>query len=308
MVWCGLRSRVCCALLLLSALGGCRHEATLEAAEVAGAQASAQVLDKQLRFEGDDAEPRALSVAQLAGHAPLEVFTAPDPYYKAPKTWRAMPMAPLLRAAFPKQAEQLASLDFILSASDGYAVPITGARLMEPGAYVAVEDVEVAGWAPIGPGQVNPGPFYVVWREPHQQDKEVYPRPWQLASIAIARFEQTHAHTLPTGLPKGDMAWEGFELFKAQCVRCHAMNREGGRVGPELNVPQSITEYRPEAQIRAYIKNPLTFRYGNMPAFEHLSEAQLDQLMAYLRVMRERKHDPESRDTPSPPEVVSDGG
>jgi len=43
------------------------------------------------------------------------------------------------------------------------------------------------------------------------------------------------------------------------------MNREGGRVGPELNVPQSIVEYRPEAQIKAYIRNPLQFRYGHMP-------------------------------------------
>ena len=38
------------------------------------------------------------------------------------------------------------------------------------------------------------------------------------------------------------------------------------------NVPQSIVEYRPEAQIRAYIRNPLTFRYGAMPPHPHLDD------------------------------------
>ena len=68
-------------------------------------------------------------------------------------------------------------------------------------------------------------------------------------------------------------------------------------MGPELNVPQSIVEYRPEAQIREYIKNPGTFRYGAMPAHEDLSSAQLDSLIAYFRAMAQRKHDVE-RSTP----------
>jgi cytochrome c1 len=69
------------------------------------------------------------------------------------------------------------------------------------------------------------------------------------------------------------------------------VNREGGRVGPELNVPQSIIEYRPEAQIRAYIKNPQSFRYGNMPAHPSMTDAELDDLVAYFRAMKDRKHD-----------------
>ena len=58
-------------------------------------------------------------------------------------------------------------------------------------------------------------------------------------------------------------------------------------------MPQSIVEYRPRAQIRAYIRDPREFRYGVMPAHRDLSEAQLDALIAYFEAMAQRKHDPE---------------
>ena len=73
-----------------------------------------------------------------------------------------------------------------------------------------------------------------------------------------------------------------------------AINGEGGKVGPELNVPQSIVEYRPSAQIKAYIRNPEIFRYTTMPAHPGLSDADLDALLAYFQAMQSRKHDPVS--------------
>ena len=48
-------------------------------------------------------------------------------------------------------------------------------------------------------------------------------------------------------------------------------------------------------QIRAYIKDPLAFRYGMMPGNPDLDERALDDLVAYLRAMAKRKHDPERR-------------
>jgi hypothetical protein len=85
----------------------------------------------------------------------------------------------------------------------------------------------------------------------------------------------------------------GWFPWQCVCPSCADQgNREGGRVGPDLNVPQSIVEYRPDAQIRAYIQNPATFRYGNMPAHPDLNNADLDHLLAYFHAMATRKHDP----------------
>ena len=165
-----------------------------------------------------------------------------------------------------------------------------GSLVMEEGAYVAIEDLDVAGWEPIGPQHANPGPFYLVWSKPEQTNLDSHPRPWELEKIEIAKFDTIYPHTSP-GESASPAAQRGYESFRDRCIKCHAINREGGHVGPDLNVPQNVTEYRPEDQIRAYIKNPASFRYGNMPAHPDIKDDELDALIAYLRAMKDRKHD-----------------
>ena len=256
-----------------------------------GPAASDAGAEARLVFEKDGKEIATLALSELSRDVAPETFTAFDPYYNKKKTYRALPMRAVLERGFRGLGAELEAQDFVLRAKDGYTVPISGARLLEPGSYLAVADVDVPAWEPIGPQQVSPAPFYVVWRGEKQQDLETHPRPWQLAVVAIARYDATFPHTVPTGEAPDSLAMRGLATYRAVCIHCHAINREGGRVGPELNVPQSIVEYRPEAQIRAYIKNPQTFRYGNMPAQSNLTEAQLDELVAYFRAMKDRKHD-----------------
>ena len=131
-----------------------------------------------------------------------------------------------------------------------------------------------------------------MWTGAGQQDIHRYPWPYQLAEIEVAPFASEYPHTLPRGAAREDAAWRGFAIFRSQCVMCHAINGEGGRIGPELNVPRSIVEYRPTAQIRAYIRDPGSFRHTSMPSHRHLSDADLDALIAYFEAMRSRKHDP----------------
>ncbi len=251
--------------------------------------------DATIEFRVEGRAVRSLTLAALERAAGVEAVTGYDDYYHRVKTWRALPLDRVLAAGFAGEAgPALAARQFVLRARDGYTVPVAGERLLGGGAYLAVRDVDAPAWEPIGPQRANPGPAYLVWKGPAQTDLEAYPRPWQLAAIEIARFEVAFPHTAPVGEPPGSPAQRGFAIFARDCVRCHAINREGGRVGPDLNVPQSVVEYRPEAQIRAYIRDPRTFRYGNMPPHPGLSDADLDGLVAYLRAMASRKHDPDA--------------
>lgn len=277
------------------------------AAQVGPASSSAAPLastsEATLTFLVDGKLLRTVSRAALERAAPPEEWSAYDPYYNRMKRYRALPLAPVLALGFDEGADALAKRDFILRASDGYTVPMSGAKLLERGGYLAIADLDFPEWEPIGERRATPGPFYLVWREAGQQSLETHPRPWQLAAIEIARFEATFPHTVPVGAPPGSAAQRGYTLFKQHCTLCHAMNREGGRVGPDLNVPQSIVEYRPEDQVRQYIRDPRKFRYGAMPPHPHLNDTDLDALVAYFRHMKDLKHDP---DAPRPAEPGGD--
>lgn len=268
--------------LLASALGSCSRAAPTNGPE------------PSLEFRDEGRVVATLRLSELRAKVPEQTFTAFDPYYAKTKTFRALPFDAVARLGFAA-LPNLDQRELLLRARDGYTVPLRPPLSTEAGSYIAFADVDAPAWEPIGPQRANPGPFYFVWRGASQQNLETHPRPWQLAVIEVARFEVVFPHTVPSGEPSGSPALEGFALFRDRCVRCHAINREGGRVGPELNVPQNILEYRPEPQVRAYVKNPLSFRYGNMPAHPDLSDRDLDHLIAYLAAMKSRKFDPETR-------------
>ncbi|MBL8720786.1 MAG: cytochrome c [Myxococcales bacterium] len=245
--------------------------------------------DATLTFTKDGATVRALPLSELAKAIPPETVSGFDPYHRKPKRFRALPLKRVLEAGFP--GESLADKEFVLRAKDGYAVYFRGELAVTEGGYVAFEDLDVPSWEPIGPQRADPSPFYVVWSKPEQAELEAFPRPWQLVKIEMVRFDVAYPHTSP-GSAASATALAGYALFRDRCFKCHAINREGGRVGPDLAVPKNVLEYRPVAQVRAYVKDPLSFRYGNMPPHPDLTEAQLDALVAYLEAMKDRKYDP----------------
>lgn len=239
-----------------------------------------------LRFTENGAEVATLRLSELRARVPAERVMAFDPYYQRQKSWHALPLEPVLALAFPGRA--LGGLEFTLRASDGYTVPLRGERLLEGGAYLAFADAD-GPWEPIGAQRANPGPWYLVWKGDRQQDLATHPRPWALAAIAVEPFEAVFPRVVP--LSPAEPVRRGFGLFREHCLKCHAVNRQGGRVGPELNVPKNVTEYRDEAFLRAWIRNPGAFRISAMPPNPQLTDDDVTALLAYLAAMREAKVD-----------------
>jgi mono/diheme cytochrome c family protein len=249
----------------------------------AGPPLAARVPDVRLAI-GD----KELTLTELLALAPAQTITTQDDQYGKKKRFKAMALAPILDRTLGQQAVR--GSEVLMRATDGYVISIAGTRLYDGNAFLAFDDVDVPGFEAIGNKQVNPGPFYLIWPKDEQHDLVQWPRPYQLASIVIATYASRFPHTLPQS--SDEQVTRGFEIFKSLCVHCHAINREGGRVGPDLNVPKNVSEYWSEENLRAYIKNPQTFRYGNMPANPQLDERDLDGVLAYLKHMGGHKFEP----------------
>jgi mono/diheme cytochrome c family protein len=283
----------------------CHWAALILSFTVAALPARGESRPATLTFLRDGKVVRTLDLDTLRRSCGARRIELEDPYYERHAVYLACPLGAVLTQGFGAPVSRDPGETFFLRARDGYARPATGARLSEDGGFLAFADAELtpsqdAGatgsleprFAPIDRRQVDPGPFYLVWTKPEQRDPERYPWPYQLVQIEAAAFEHEYPHTAPAGLPPDAPAWRGFATFKNQCMSCHSINAEGGKIGPDLNVPRSIVEYRPSEQIKAYVHDPSAFRYTNMPAHLNLSPAQLDELIAYFQAMSSRKHDP----------------
>ena len=302
------RAALVACLVLAAGLGciGARTEDTDSGR--AQAEPRSEAAEHGLRFRRGDETVGHLTLAEIAGLCAIERVEVADPYYERPMRFLACPLVPLLERGFGETAGRLEARHFFLRARDGYTRPADGAQLVQSGGWIALADASLvpdaatlrslAGvdgaprFAPIDRRQVDPAPYYMIWSEAGQQDPHHWPWPYQLVEVQIAPFASRFPHMEPRGEAPGSAPMRGYALFRRQCVSCHSINGDGGKVGPELNVPQSIVEYRPAEQIRAYIRNPAAFRYTTMPAHPGLSERDLDDLVAYFRAMSVRKRDP----------------
>jgi mono/diheme cytochrome c family protein len=269
------------------------------------ARAAAADSDTTLSFVRDGATVKTIDRARLEHDCHPVTVAIDDAYYGRRMHYRACPLAEALQLGFGTlDAAATEGTDLFFRARDGYVKPAPVARVLEPGGYLAFADADRMhdddpGWQPIDRRKVDPGPYYVVWERPGQSDAHGYPWPYQLVAIELTSYAKRYPHIAPAGVPADAPAWAGFTIFRSECISCHAVNGEGGTIGPDLNVPQSIVEYRPVEQVKAYVKNPQRFRYTNMPAHEYLSDGDLDALIAYFRAMRARKHDPNAGPTPA---------
>lgn len=171
---------------------------------------------------------------------------------------------------------------------DGYQTTLKAAPDVLEGAVIAYEDLQAPpgeSWLPFRSGKrwITPEPFYLVWALPYAKDK---PWPYQLE-----RIEVWPERTIDAAYPQHDPhAKAGHRLFQQLCMSCHSINLVGGSLGPELNVPKNILEYRDESTLRAFIRDPNAFRARSiMPAFGHLPASQRDAILAYIKTMRRAK-------------------
>ena len=243
---------------------------------------------------------QVLSLAQLKAKIKPVTVTVYDPLYRKKKTYDGFPLSEVLKLAGPLSAQVD---EVVFHALDGYAPGIALDALKGHAAFVVFQEQGRANkWEPLQSGKawITPAPYYLVWAEGKALGEE-YPRPYQLTRIELVSFERRYPTLYPPGVAHDSAAARGFTLFKDHCLGCHSINLEGGTVGPELNVPQNITEYWSRDVLRGFIRNVSAFRLkSKMPVFEGiLTPAQVDDVLTYLDAVKDHKIRPPGA-APSP--------
>jgi len=249
-------------------------------------------------FAGGD-----LDVATLAERDDARTLAVHEPYEDRRVRFEVVPAGPVLDAHLPRwrDAEEL-----VFVCADGYRAGVPVSRLLrhEPHLAFAREGGDFAIDKPVG-GEVERvplAPAYLVWEnleDPVVRAEGDWGWPYQIVGVEIADLDARYG-----GMTVPDHASEdarrGFVAFRRYCARCHAINGQGGDVGPELNYPASVTEYVDARWLRRWILEPLSVRHGTpmpgLPRGVPDRDAVAEDLVAYLDAMAERKLAPPDAD------------
>lgn len=231
-------------------------------------------------------------VHQVASGRSIEVL---EPLSAQRMTFSASPLLPILDAAFgPTWRDRDA---VVFHCADGYQSLVKVQRILryEPLlAHAIAQDPQFMVRNTDGTA-VKLGPYYVIWDNlTNPELRKTGSKGWayQVLAVESADAEVTLSPAEP---PRGSSAEvsKGYEAFKTHCVACHSINGVGGRVGPELNYPSSVTEYiRPE-WLQRWILDPTSVRSRTaMPGLPRMLPRRkriAGQITAYLNVMQDKK-------------------
>jgi cytochrome c2 len=217
------------------------------------------------------------------------VSIQPDPVYHKNKRFNALPLKDILEKYSSINRMNANDLKVVFECEDGYKPEMPLEILLSAKSFLALSDVD----APKGReweilvknGQESKiEPFYVVY-EGVSGDDVSYKWPYNLVKIHLAPLHENDEALKP----KNKSTLSGYEIFKNRCQTCHAINKIGGKMGPELNYPKSVTEYWKTDDLKAFIQNPASYRNNvKMPTLG-IKPEEANEIVKYLSYMSEHK-------------------
>lgn len=217
------------------------------------------------------------------------VMVKPDPVYHKNKRFNALPLKDILEKYSSMKRMNAADLKVVFECEDGYKPEMPLEILLSAKAFLAVSDADATkgrAWEMLlkNGQETKMEPFYVVY-EGVSGDDVRYKWPYNLVKIHFAPLHENDAALKP----KDKSALAGYEIFKNRCQTCHAINKIGGKMGPELNYPKSVTEYWKTEDLKAFIQNPASYRNEVKMPMLGIKPEEATEIVKYLSYMSEHK-------------------
>ena len=258
--------------------------------------ASAQVASLRFALHGEVQAARSLDEL-VRVVAPVEARVH-EPYEAGPAVFEGLPFAAVLDAVYGPswRAEE----EILFTCSDGYQPTLPVERVLAHRAWLAFRRLDRAGFtiSKFESGEqreIDVAPFYLVWDSLANEAVRIdgdYGWPYQLVGIDLIRVADRFPKMVPPA-PSSDAVGRGFTAFRMYCSRCHAINGEGGRIGPDLNAPVNPTEHRERAWVEAWIDDPTRVDPATrMPRLDPAlpdRAAVIAEIVTYLAAMPETR-------------------
>ena len=227
-------------------------------------------------------------ILQIRRKHPLASVDVNDPVYKRTQRYQGIWLRDALKLLGTAGRPE-SDLYVRFRCRDGYLPIIPVSRALSGKGLIAIRDLNAPPgqeWqsTPTSNGETTtPGPSYLVWVDPPGGPEE-YPWPYQMLAIELVSGSEALADTVP------EASRHGHELFVAHCLSCHSINGVGGKVGPDLNTPCSVTEYWNPGFLTRFIASASSIRAGTkMPDFRSIPEKDIQAIVGYLRYMAGHK-------------------
>lgn len=254
-----------------------------------------------LRFARHGEPVATATLANLRGQFPSSRVRVHEPYEAGEVAFEALPFAAVLDAIYSPSWRDEEELLF--TCRDGYQPTVPVQRVLQHRAWLAFDRVGEQGFSilKLESGQrkrIELDPFYLIWEnldDTNLSHEEDYGWPYQLVGVDLIRTADRFPRMLPpAGAP--EEVRDGFAAFRVHCSRCHTMNGEGGRIGPELNAPVSAVELRDAAWLRRWLDDPSQIAPDSrMPRLNPAlpdRERTLSAILSYLEAMSRAKPAP----------------
>ena len=213
-----------------------------------------------------------------------------DPVYHKTKKYKAVNALELLKKHIDLSKVDVKSTKIVFECIDGYQPEMPLALFLTANSFLAFQDMDApkgSKWQKIikEGNEMDAEPFYLVYTSVSEKDSR-YKWPYNLVKIHLKPMDDSKKELFPSD---DKSVVVGYNLFQKYCFTCHSINTIGGKMGPELNYPKSVTEYWKEKELVDYIVNPAAFRHNvKMPAVG-ISKTESQEIVDYLKYMAQHK-------------------